>query len=138
MAHNGASINALVDTLRDDLPGWKSSSKRTLILALSREKEAVEILTPLVAAFDEIVLTKYQDNPRGRCENELLELAQAIQSNLNSESKPAAELRTSPDPLTAWQSVSGELAPDQSVCITGSAFLVAELRDVVLASIEAH
>lgn len=136
MAHNDASINALVETLRDDLPSWKSSSKGTLILALSREKEANKILKPLVAAFDEIVLTKYQDNPRGRCEAELLELARAIQTDLQSNSKPAAELRTAPDPQTAWKSVASNLTTDKSVCITGSAFLVAELRNTVLAAME--
>jgi len=132
MAHNEASVKALVETLRDDLPSWKSSSKRILILALSREKDAKEILTPLLPAFDEIVLTKYQDNPRGRCESELLELAQAIQSDLCTNSKPWAVLRTSPDPHAAWESVVGELKPDQSVCISGSAFLVAELRKTIL------
>jgi len=137
MAHNDASINALVETLRDDLPNWNSSSKRILILALSREKEASKILTPLVAAFDEIVLTKYQDNPRGRCETELLALARGIQTDLQSNSKPAAELRTAPDPQEAWKSVASNLTPDKSVCITGSAFLVAELRNTVLATVEA-
>ena len=136
MAHNEASINALVETLRDDLPAWKSSSKRILILALSREKDAKEILTPLMPAFDEIVLTKYQDNPRGRSESELLELAQAIQSDLRSNSKPVAELRTAPDPHAAWESVANELSPDQSVCISGSAFLVAELRKTILVAVK--
>ena len=136
MAHNEASINALVETLRDDLPSWKSSSKRILILALSREKNAGEILAPLVAAFDEIVLTKYQDNPRGRCEQELLELAKGIQTNLQSDSKPAAQLRTTSDPKSAWQSVASELTSDQSVCISGSAFLVAELRRAILVGLE--
>ena len=136
MAHNEASINALVETLRDDLPAWKSSSKRILILALSREKDAKEILTPLMPAFDEIVLTKYQDNPRGRGESELLELAQAIQSDLRSNSKPVAELRTAPDPHAAWESVANELSPDQSVCISGSAFLVAELRKTILVAVK--
>ena len=135
IAHNEASIKALVETLRDDLPSWKSSTKRVLILALSREKDASEILTPLLPAFDEIVLTKYQDNPRGRCEFELLELAQAIQSELRSDSKPAAELRTSPEPHAAWESVASELKPDQSVCISGSAFLVAELRKTILVAL---
>ena len=137
MAHNDASINALVETLQNDLPSWKSSSKRTLILALSREKDANKILTPLVPAFDEIVLTKYQDNPRGRCETELLQLAEAIQTDLQSGSKPAAQLRTTPDPESAWESVFNELKPDQSVCVSGSAFLVAELRKTILAAIDA-
>lgn len=136
MAHNEASVNALVETLQNDLPAWKSSSKRVLILALSRDKNADEILAPLVPAFDEIVLTKYQDNPRGRCQNELLELAQSIQSDLRSNSKPAAELRTSLDPQTAWENVFEELKPDQSVCIAGSAFLVAELRKTIMVSLE--
>ena len=136
IAHNEASIKALVETLQDDLPAWQASSKRVLILALSREKAAEEILAPLLPAFDEIVLTKYQDNPRGRCERELLQLAETIQADLRSKSCHAAELRTAPDPEQAWQSVSSGLACDHGVCVSGSAFLVAELRKTILADLD--
>ena len=136
MAHNVASINALVDALTQDLPQWKSSSRRTLILAMSRDKDAVGILRPLVENFDEIVLTKYQNNPRGKSENELLKLAQSIQSQRRANSQPAADLVVESTPDAAWQRVESQLGENQLVCISGSAFLVAEMRNSILASID--
>jgi dihydrofolate synthase/folylpolyglutamate synthase len=132
MAHNVASINALVSALTEDLPEWKSSSKRTLILATSRDKDATGMLTPLVASFDEIILTQYQDNPRGKSESDLLSIATEIQLELRANSLAAAELTTESDPESAWQLATRDLKDDQLVCITGSAFLVAELRKTIL------
>ncbi len=136
MAHNAASVEALVETLQHDLPKWKSSAKKTLIVALSREKDAEKILDPLVGAFDQIILTKFQDNPRGRDEAELFKIANAIGDKLRSESLPAADLITAPNPHLAWEMASENLRADQSVCVTGSAFLVAELRKVILGWVE--
>ena len=129
MAHNVASIEALVATLTDDLPQWKTSSKRILVLAISRDKDIPAILRPLIANFDKLIFTKYQDNPRGKSERELLKLAKTIQSELGQSN---AELVTEPTPLAAWEHVQRDLTADQLVCLTGSAFLVAELRKTVL------
>jgi len=132
MAHNEASIDALVETLKTDLPQWNESSNRILIVAISRDKDAHKILRPLIVSFDKIVLTKYKDNPRGRCESELLEIGTEIQAELRSNSNHAAEMTTMSNPEAAWDQVSKDLASNDSVCITGSAFLVAELRKTVL------
>ena len=90
------------------------------------------MLTPLVASFDEIILTQYQDNPRGKSESDLLSIATEIQLELRANSLAAAELTTESDPESAWQLATRDLKDDQLVCITGSAFLVAELRKTIL------
>ncbi len=135
MAHNVASIIALVDALKNDFPQWKSASKRTLILATSRDKDAIGMLRPLVENFDQIILTRYQDNPRGKSVDELLAIATEIQSELQSASRRFAELTHEPNPDLAWRRVNGGLDENELVCITGSAFLVAELRKTVMGSL---
>ncbi len=132
MAHNVASMSALVQALIDDLPQWRSSSKRTLIMATSRDKDAAGMLKPLIEIFDEVILTRYRDNPRGRDISELFEIATQIQTERRDNSLHAAELATEPDPVSAWNRAVNELADDHILCITGSAFLVAELRTTVL------
>ena len=134
MAHNVASIKALVEAMKHDLPQWNRAAKRTLILATSREKDAGGMLKPLVESFDEIILTKYQDNPRGKSEKELLKIARSIQKQLSAANKHAANLSTQPNPDSAWSHVSTGMTKEDFVCISGSAFLVAELRKTILDS----
>ncbi|MFK7768507.1 MAG: folylpolyglutamate synthase/dihydrofolate synthase family protein [Mariniblastus sp.] len=136
MAHNVASMNALVATLKNDLPQWETSSKRILVLAISRDKDIPAILKLLVGNFDKVIFTKYKDNPRGKSEKELLKLAKSIQAKPDtsnpSANAPKAVLLTAPTPQAAWKLVQSELTDDQLVCLTGSAFLVAELRKTLL------
>ena len=136
MAHNEASINALVETLKKDLAEFDASSKKTLILAMSRDKDAEKIMGPLVQYFDQIILTKYQDNPRGKDPKELLRLGTEIQKQLRADKQPAAELVISPTPTEAWVGAWAGIQPSESICVSGSAFLVAELRKTILAAVK--
>jgi dihydrofolate synthase/folylpolyglutamate synthase len=120
-AHNVASIEALCQTLRQ-----APQSRRVLIFAASRDKDAAGILKRLLPEFDEIVLTRFVKNPRARAPAELREMARHEAARL--EPSVAPRLHESPDPETAWQ-LAQELAGDDSLlCITGSFFLAAELR----------
>jgi dihydrofolate synthase/folylpolyglutamate synthase len=138
IAHNVASIGALIETLKSDFPQWQTVSRRNVILAISRDKDAVGMLRPLVENFDQIMLTRYQDNPRGMSEDELLSMATKIQSELRSTSQPAAELTTATNPDLAWEHVIGKLGNNDLLCITGSAFLVAELRKTAMVAFQSH
>ena len=136
MAHNVASIDALIATLKDDLPQWKSSSKRILILAISRDKDIPTMLRPLIANFDKVIFTKYQDNPRGKSAKELLKLDKSIRAELRQSNVDIqSEFVTEPTPKQAWEHYQKYATDDQLVCLTGSAFLVAELRKTVLESV---
>ena len=148
IAHNVASIEAMLNAI-EELNEWHSSKRRTLILATTRDKDAQTMLVPLLPKFDRIVFTKYQNNPRGKAAEELLEIATGM-AEVNS--KPAGEgkelpseedvssshrvtvpeLIVRPTPTEAWELVLGDLAEDDLVCIAGSAFLVAELRPLLL------
>jgi len=125
IAHNVASVAALANTIQE-LPEWKSASRKTLIMAVSEEKDAAGMLKTLLRIFDQIVFTKYQNNPRGIAASELMRLAQ-IQI---ADDRGAANCHLSiePDPNQAWQSVRDSATNDDFICIAGSAFLIAETR----------
>lgn len=127
-AHNVASAAALVQTL-SEVAG--DSQKRVLVFATSRDKDAAGMLRLLLSAFDEIVLTQYRHNPRARSAPELTALAREALAELKSTLRP--RLHESPDPHSAWQLArSLTEGADSLLCITGSFYLAAELRPVVL------
>ena len=129
MAHNEASMQALAKTLEEDVPGFAESKKKTMIVAVSREKDLPAMLKPMIGLFDSFVVTKYVDNPRARgCQ----EIESCLTQLLEAAGKSAECVTVIEDPATAWQSVEAD--DDQAICITGSVFLVAELRPLVLNS----
>jgi len=168
-AHNVASIAALLETLRECFP----ARKRWLIFATSRDKPAEQMLRQLRTAFDEIVLTKYQHNPRAIPIAELAELLASQQNQrwhrpkLNVGPAPAGQrtsaaaksdssepnsvaaqetvqekgrctLRRGPylhqiaTPIVAWNFVRERAQPEDLICITGSFFLAAEVRPLLV------
>ena len=129
MAHNVASVAALIDALTSQIVSWKSASKRRMIIATSREKDTLGMMRLLIRHFDEVIVTKYQNNPRGKEPEELMEIAVRLRNQMNL----ATEIRLQPTPEQAWESIQGDLSADEIVCVTGSAFLVAELRSKIMA-----
>ena len=146
IAHNVSSIRALVNALRSDLSHWSKASLRSLIFATSRDKDAKGMLEELMVNFDRILLTRYQDNPRGVSEHELYRLAEEITEEKKLEGRHVAVFSIEPTPKLAWEFVNRELEPiaegemadegsrKQLICISGSAFLVAELRKTCIAA----
>ena len=83
------------------------------------------MLASLAGCCDRIVLTKYQSNPRGLKLDQLIELTrtpQVANSLLN------ITLDSYLTPAAALAAVREDTTSDDAICITGSAFLVAELR----------
>ena len=128
IAHNPASVLALVATLAE-VSEWKSSRRKILIMAASREKEAEAMLLPLLKIFDEIIFTKYQNNPRGRAAEELLQMAETIVAH--EKIQTTAKFSIQSTPLEAWNAAVAISGESDFICIAGSAFLVAELRRIV-------
>lgn len=138
IAHNEASINALAETLQQELAQWRRASQRTLILAISKDKDAEAILASMIPCFDRIVLTRFLENPRCKSERELAKVGAKIRKQLLASStaeRPVAvaELTTQPTPVQAWESVFSDAATDEVICVAGSVFLVAELRGLASA-----
>lgn len=128
MAHNEASTRSLVEVLASNNLEFKTAEKKTLIFAISKEKDAAAMLAPLVQFFDEIYITQYQNNPRCRPIDEV----QAIAESLVADFQSGVVVLTADSPDEAWHRATDRISPNSAVCVTGSAFLVAEMRPMIL------
>ncbi|MBI2827498.1 MAG: bifunctional folylpolyglutamate synthase/dihydrofolate synthase [Planctomycetia bacterium] len=117
-AHNVASIEALVDTLQASF----SPGPRIALFAPSRDKDVRGMLSSLAPKFDTILLTRYQKNPRGVPIDELAALAAELSVD---------HCRCYPDPAAAWGAARQMLSPDHLLCVTGSFFIAAEMRQEI-------
>jgi dihydrofolate synthase/folylpolyglutamate synthase len=120
-AHNRASVEALVASLDASF----SPSPRLAIFGTSRDKDARGMLEVLMPKFDEVIFTQYVNNPRSVRPEKLDALA--------NELSPVRR-QVAADPEAAWQLACERATPDHLICITGSFFLAAEMRTVILAS----
>ncbi|MCR4411450.1 MAG: bifunctional folylpolyglutamate synthase/dihydrofolate synthase [Thermoguttaceae bacterium] len=119
-AHNVASVESLVRTLDESF----SPSRRFLIFATTLEKDVRGMLKRLLTAFEHVVLTQYLDNPRAVPVEDLRAMAEAVSG------------RTYPwfvRPADAWDAVRAQAGPDDLICVTGSFFLAAQMRQEVFA-----
>ena len=122
-AHNRASVEALVASLEESF----GPRRWILIFATTEEKDVGGMLEVVVPCFDEIVLTRYQRNPRAVPPKELFDLAKRLTGRV---------CRVCSKPEEAWQ-VAHELSTeDDLICVTGSFYIAAEIRHQALASIE--
>jgi dihydrofolate synthase/folylpolyglutamate synthase len=116
-AHNVASIAALLATLDES---FGAARERVLVFATTREKEIRGMLELLVPRFDRVIFTRYQNNPRGVPPEELAEIAHDF---IDRESQVCS------DPASAWEAASATAAEDDLICVTGSFFIAAEMRE---------
>ncbi|QDT97639.1 bifunctional folylpolyglutamate synthase/dihydrofolate synthase [Gimesia aquarii] len=123
-AHNDASINALIKTLEESF----GHQNRLLIFAASRDKDIKEMLTTLLPHFQTVILTQYLSNPRRVLVDELLELMQSIQC----ETKNTSEVIVTTSPDDAWLRAKACSTSDTLTCVTGSFFIAAEMRELLL------
>jgi dihydrofolate synthase/folylpolyglutamate synthase len=123
VAHNPAAVQALVETLAE----FPASGRRTLVLSVSLDKDVRAIVHELVPHFDRFVVTQYLDNSRAVAAEELATLVRETLTEPES-----SRVTTCPTPGEAWQDVIRHAQPGELVCITGSFFLIAEMRAMVL------
>ena len=133
MAHNGISAAALATTLVNDIPEWQAARRRRLVIATTRDKKIDEIVGPLVSLADEVVLTRYQNNPRGVAINDLEHCVDKI---LNPAGGSSVRVLRQPTPSDTWDYLCDTLQPGDAICIAGSAFLIAEMRPLVSKSLQ--
>lgn len=118
-AHNVASAEALADTLRHSFP----AVPRTLVFGTSKDKDLEGQLRALLPLFDRVVATRYVENPRAVPPNEIAETVERLSG-----------LRTqiAHDPPAALESARRITPATGLICVTGSLFLAAESRAVLL------
>ena len=123
-AHNGASIQALIDTLSAGF----SEPDRVLIFAVTRDKDVQEMLRTLLPHFQTVILTQYISNPRRIPVEELHEITRSIQEEIRN----ASELVVTTSPEAAWMRARSEATDKTLICVTGSFFIAAEMRELLL------
>jgi dihydrofolate synthase/folylpolyglutamate synthase len=123
VAHNVASIAALLQTLNEQFAG----RRKVLLFASSRDKDTPGMLQQLLPAFDHVVLTKYIHNPRAVEPAELLAMAQAIVSD----TPLPVVCQTADHPTAAWQAAHAAAGPNDLIVIAGSFFLAAEVQSLL-------
>ena len=120
-AHNAASAQAFAKTLRIEY----ADRRRSLIFATSRDKEVERIAELLFPEFDRVILTRFLGNPRAIPPDELLERTRAF---------CPADVTTADDPAAAIELVRRKADPGEVVCATGSFYLAAEVRGLLMNS----
>ena len=118
-AHNVASANALAETLRSCFP----LTPRTLIFGASREKDMAGQLQSLLPLFGDVVTTRYVENPRSVPPEEIAEAIRAIDGRA---------VHQAPEPAEALALARRLTPPGGLICVTGSLFLAAETRALLL------
>jgi len=117
-AHNWASCGALLDALQE----LHTGGKRILIFSTSADKDARGLLRRLAPEFDTLLLTTFQSNPRALGLSDLASVARQVTTH---------PFHITPDPSSAWKAAQRLSQPDSLICVAGSFFLAAELRDQI-------
>jgi len=118
-AHNVASVDALMEVLDESF----SPRQRILVFATTREKDVRGMLQRLLGQFDQVILTRYSDNPRALALEDLAAAATAVTGR---------EYRLCARPADAWDAARALATPDDLICVTGSFYLAAQMRQEVL------
>ena len=124
--HNWESISALGRTLEESFsspaPG-KMPSRRVLIFAATKDKDVIGIVRQLLPRFDTVILTQYLNNPRAVPPRSLMRLIQSVSDVV---------CHVASTPAEAWQLARRITTPDDLICVTGSFFIGAEVRELIL------
>ncbi len=121
-AHNDASIKQLIETIVSE-----KKQKRHLVFATSRDKDVRSMLELLLPAFDSVILTQYLGNPRAFPVEDLVSLASSIDNR---------HYHIAKTPCDAWQIAQQLISKSDLLCITGSFFIAAEMRELVTQNIQ--
>src|SRR5262249_54738675 len=109
-AHNGASAAALAETLQTGFP----PAPRTLIFGTTREKDLRGQLHALLPVFQEVIATRYVENPRSVPPDTIATAVFMLTGQT---------IRTAADPAEALELARCLTADDGLICVTGSLFL---------------
>lgn len=126
VAHNVAAVEALVEVLANSF----SCSQRVLVLAATRDKDVRGIVRVLVPHFQRVIVTQYQDNPRAVATDKLGKIVRAEIAAQGLGEREVVECTATKE---AWRIARQGVRADQLICITGSFFVVAELRSMLRA-----
>ena len=81
------------------------------------------LLRQLLPEFDTVIMTEFLDNPRAIPVRELHRRAIEVFDT---------PVHAATDPSTAWKLARRLAGPDDLVCVTGSFFIAAEIRELIV------
>ena len=123
IAHNESAASALRDTLVRDNK-FARARRKILVFASSRGKRVDLMLSALAGEFDEVILTRFESNPRSLAPQTV---AEAASDYFDDDS--AFRLIAKPPEVLQW--IGQDCGPEDLVCVTGSAFLVGEFLELL-------
>ncbi|MEQ8835657.1 MAG: hypothetical protein RID07_02510, partial [Lacipirellulaceae bacterium] len=82
--------------------------------------------------FSHVTLTEYQENGRAVPVSQLQSLCERVRAESPSQYEKT-EINYDDDPTSAWQKAWQGASADELICVTGSFFIAAELRPLMLA-----
>jgi dihydrofolate synthase / folylpolyglutamate synthase len=118
-AHNAASAAALADTLLTCFP----PTPRTLVFGTTRDKDLEGQLRALIPLFDVIIATRYVENPRSVAPETIAAATMDL---------AGCSAQIALDPAEALELARRMTSRYGLICVTGSLFLAAEARAIVL------
>jgi dihydrofolate synthase/folylpolyglutamate synthase len=118
-AHNWEAVAALLRTLDESFV----ARRRVLIFAATRDKDVSGMLRQLLPRFDSVIATCFQNNPRNVPVDTLARLVRQLGDQ---------PLHVAADPAAAWKLARRIAGKEDLICITGSFFIAAELRELVV------
>lgn len=119
-AHNVASVQALIETLRASF----TARRRYLIFASTNDKDVRGILRLVNPFFDRIFLTQFVGNARATPPDELFRNAPGD----NDSPTKLNRYELCADPGSAWQAARAAATEEDMICVSGSFFLAGEIR----------
>ncbi len=123
--HNWESISALGRTIEESFSQTvvrNRPGRRVLIFAATKDKDVVGMVRQLLPRFDSVILTQYLNNPRAVPVESLHRIVQSVSDS------PCHVVAT---PAEAWQLARRITTPNDLICVTGSFFIAAEMRDLI-------
>ncbi len=124
-AHNPDSVKAFLHTFA----AWPESHRNSvLIFASSADKDAEGMLTQLAPAFDHLVLTQFETNPRAVSTSKLRKILTDHPALIRS----PESLHVAKGPTSALQLALSLSGNEGVVCVTGSIFIAAEVRSLLI------
>ncbi|MCG8584888.1 MAG: bifunctional folylpolyglutamate synthase/dihydrofolate synthase [Pirellulales bacterium] len=120
-AHNVASVEALLATLDESFVG----GRRVLVFATTQDKDVRSMLEVLLPAFEKVILTRYLKNPRYVSPADLGKIANCVSPHCQQ------SIIVSDGPAEAWQLATENADADDLICVTGSFFIAAEIRQLI-------
>jgi dihydrofolate synthase/folylpolyglutamate synthase len=119
-AHNVDGIKALVKTVKKHAP---SKDRLFFILAMMKDKQVTEMLKVLVEEADVVVATEVKGQPRSLTADELAGRLRKM--------KPELAVYAAADAMEGFRLVKEQMSENDVCVITGSLFLVAQLRPLL-------